>query len=240
MKINRTQLGEALLHVTLGEFQSVPSEAEIQHTFSQGFQTKIRGITKKSENAAWRVWQAPLKRAVLIAVLIMVMLVTVACATPAIRNAIIDFFFIEDETAYGITFDPYNAKNVPRKMNNFYIPTLEQEGYTLVIKKCDNAGVDYLWINDHDEYIHYWQSLIRQGLSIDTWMGIDAEATNRTTKNINGYLVEIIANKTEQQYVAVWTDNRYIYKVDISVLDSDQETILEAIMDSLAEAETIS
>ena len=240
MKINRIQLGEALLLVTLGEFQSIPSEAEIAHTFSQGFQTKIRGITKKSENAAWRVWQAPLKRAVLIAVLIMVMLVTVACATPAIRNAIIDFFFVEDEAAYGIAFDPKDVANAPHTIANVYVPTLEQEGYVLVLKEWDAVGVECTWMNEQNGYIQYRQSLIHQSATDSTWIGIDAEATNRTTQNINGYLVEIISNESDGQYVAVWTDNRYIYRVDISVLGSNQETILKAIMDSLVEVETIS
>ena len=240
MKINRIQLGEALLTMTLDQFQSVPAEAEIQRIFSRGFQEEIRSIAKKSESTAWRVWQTPVKRTILIAILIMVMLLTVACATPAIRNAIIDIFFIEDETAYGITFDPYEAVNTPHVIENVYLPSFEQEGYELRLKEYDDSRVECLWINDQDEYIHYWQSLIQRGVTDRTWGVMNAEATNRTTKNMNGHLVEIISNEAEQQYIAVWTDNRYIYKVDISVLGFDQETILKAIMDSLVEAETIS
>lgn len=240
MKINRIQMGEALLLVTLGEFRSVPSEAEIEYTFSQGFRAKIRGVTRKSENAAWRVWQTPVKRAVLIAVLIMVMLVTVACATPVIRNAIIDFFFIEDETAYGITFDPYQAASAPLTIENAYIPAFGSEGYTLFREECTHSSVVYLWKNKQGELVNYWQSVIHKDVTSGNWIGIDAEGTKRTTKNINSYLVEILTNQAEQQYVAVWTDNRYIYTVDISVLGSNQETILRAIMDSLVEVETIS
>ena len=240
MKIKREQLGEALLKDTLDQFQSVPSEAEIEYTFSWEFQERIRGINKKSENAAWRVWQTPVKRAVLIAVLIMVMLVTVACATPVIRNAIIDFFFIEDETAYGITFDPYEAVNAPHVIENIYVPTLELEGYALVLKECDDSRVAYIWKNEYDEYVYYRQALVCQDATDSTWVSIDAEGTKQITKNINGYWVEIFINEVDGQYVAVWTDNRYIYKADISVLGSDQETILKAIMDSLVEAETIS
>ena len=239
MKINRHQLGEVLLKETLKEFQNIPSESEIDHAFSQSFQTKIRSITQKSESAVWRVWQTPVKRAVLIAILVMIMLATVACATPAIRNAIIDFFFVEDKSAYGITFDVCEAENAPHRIEDLYIPTFNQEGYTLSLTECDDIGAECLWINHHDEYIHYWQSLIRQGSTEDTWMGIDAEATNRTTKNINGYLVEIISNKENRQYVAVWTDNRYIYKADISVLGDNHEAILKEMMDSIIEVKTI-
>lgn len=239
MKINRHQLGEILLKSTLKEFQNIPAEAEIDHAFSERFQAEIRSITRKSESAVWRVWQTPVKRAVLIAILVMVMLATVACATPAIRNAILDFFFIEDKTAYGITFDAYEASNTPYVIENIFIPTFELDGYNLAFKEGNDAGVEYLWINDQDEYIHYKQSLMRQSSAIDTWMGIDSDATNRTTKNINGYLVEIISNKEDFQYIAVWTDNRYIYWVDISVMGDNQETILKEMMDSITEVKTI-
>ena len=240
MKINRIQLGEALVRVALYQLQSVPAEAEIDYTFSQRFQEKIRRITKKSEKAAWRVWQTPVKRTVLIAILITIMLVAVACATPAIRNAVIDFFFVEDETAYGIAFDTYDVANAPHTIENVYVPTLELEGYALVLKEYDDVGVEYTWINEQDEYINYRQSLIHQSATDSAWIGIDAEGAKRTTKNINGYLVQILSNELDFQYVAVWTDNRYIYKVDISVFDFDPEYILKAIMESLVDVDTIS
>lgn len=239
MKINRHQLGEVLLDAALNQFQSVPPEDEIDHAFSQSFQTKIRSITQKSESAVWRVWQTPVKRAVLIAILVMITLATVACATPAIRNAIIDFFFIKDETAYGITFDPYQAVNAPCRIDNVYIPSFNSKGYTLVLEDYDSSGVEFLWMSDHNEYIYYTQSVIHQDITASTWIGIDAEATDRTTKNINGYLVEIISNKENRQYVAVWTDNRYIYSVDISVMGDNQEAILKEMMDSITEVKTI-
>ena len=239
MKINRHQLGEVLLEATLNQFQSIPPETEIDYAFSRSFQTKIRSISQKSESTVWRVWQTPVKRAVLIVILAMIMLATVACAAPAIRNAIISFFFIEDETAYGITFDPYEAAHAPRMIEDVYVPAFEPVGYTLVHEESNDAGVEYLWINDQDEYIHYKQSLMRQSSAIDTWMGIDSDATNRTTKNIDGYLVEIISNKEDFQYIAVWTDNRYIYWVDISVMGDNQETILKEMMDSITEVKTI-
>lgn len=239
MKINGVQLGDALLMVTLNQFQSVPSEAEIEHTFSQNFQERIRSIIKKSKSAAWRAWQTPVKRAVLIAILIMVMLVTVACATPAIRNAIIDFFFVEGETAYGITFDQYQAANAPHVIENIYVPTFEPEGYILSFKECTGAKVEYLWENAHGEYINYRQSLVHESAANSTWIGIDAEGTKRVTRNINGYLVEIISNKADQQFVATWTDNCYFYLVNVSVTASNSDFILEAIINSLTEVKTI-
>lgn len=238
MKIDRTQLGEVLLKITLDQFQSVPDEAEIDHKFSTSFQNNIRSISRKSEHLTWRIWKAPVKRLILIAILVTVMLAMIACATPAIREAIIDFFIVEEEINYGITFRTDEARNAPDAIEEFYIPT-DPEGYTLVCQKANKAGVELTWINKNDEYINYKQSVIQENATSSAWFGINAEGTRRTTKNINGYLVEIIIGEAEHQYIAVWTDNRYIYSVDISVRTSDPEVILKGVMNSLTEVETI-
>ncbi len=239
MKIDGTQLGEVLLKITLDQFQRVPDEMEIDHKFSPSFQNNIRGISKKSEHITWRIWQAPVKRLILVAVLITVTLALIACATPAIRDAIIDFFIVEEEINYEVTFNPDEATNAPDVIEDFYIPTFDPGEYTLVYKKGNKAGAELTWKNENDEYINYRQSVIHKNATSSTWFGINAEGTSRTTKIINGYLVEIITGEAEHQYIAVWTDNRYIYSVDISVFASDPEVILEAIMNSLTEVETI-
>ena len=239
MKIDRVQLGEALLAFVLREYQYVPQENAIDCTFSQKFQENIRFISKKSESVAWRVWQAPLKRAILIAVLVMIMLVTIACATPSIRKAMIDFFFVGNGESYGITFDPEAAAKAPRSVEQFYAPTYDPEGYILIHKDCSPAGADLIWMNESDEYIHYMQSPIPENVTSETWIGIDAEGTSQTSQIVNGYLVEIISSEADQQFVAVWTDNRYIYTLDISCADPNPEALLEAIMVSLVEVDTV-
>lgn len=237
MKIDRAQLGEVLLDISLYEFCNVPPENAIDHTFSRKFQEGIRKINKKSESLTWRVWQAPLKRAILIAVLVVLMLATIACATPAVREAIIDFFMVNDGESFGITFDPNDAANAPRTIEKYWAPACEPKNYSLALKKGNDAGLTFVWTNGNGEYISYAQSLIQENATTETWIGIDAEGTNRTSKIINGYWVEIISSEADQQFVAVWTDNEYIYTVDIS--GTDPEGILESIMVSLVEVDAV-
>lgn len=237
MKINRTQLAEALLEITLAQLREVPEEAENQHEFSQRFQDNIARICEKKESAAFCFWSTPVKRLVFIAVVVGVMFATIACAMPAVRKAIIRFFIVENETNYGIAFDRDGAENAPDIVENVYIPNFQPEGYTLVLAQSSAVGTDLRWVNAKDEYIFYQQSVIQEDTEKGEWIGINAEGTSRITKDIGGYLVEIITGQSDRQYVAVWTDEQYVYTVDISVLSSDQEEILRAIMKSLKEVE---
>ena len=208
MKIDHTELGDILLSFTLDQFQRVPEETKIDHSFSPSFQNNIRRISRKSGHIVWHIWQAPVKRLILVAVFIMIMLALIACATPAIREAIIDYFIEEKETNYGITFNTDEAANAPDIIEEFYIPIFAPEGYTLFRKEGSPAETELIWGKANNEYIRYHQDVIPKNAAGSTWIGIDAEGTIRTTKNINGYLVEVIKSETDAQYVAVWTDNQ--------------------------------
>lgn len=241
MKVNRKELGDALLWVTLYEFQDIPTEDSIEHSFSKSFQDNIQSISRKSENAVWRLWQAPLKRAILIALLTAILLATVACATPAIREAIIDFFFEEstDGKSYVIKFDPEQAANAPRKIEEYWIPTYETPDYSLILQEKSSAGVVFAWMNENNGIITYSQLFIPENANETNWLGIDAEDVVRSSKIINGYQVEIVSNQELNQYTAIWTDNRYIYRVEISNNDPNPESVLIAIMESLVQAEAV-
>lgn len=239
MKINRAQLEEVLLEQSLCEFWNVPSEDEIGYVFSQEFQEKICQISKKSENAVWRVWQVPLKRAILIAALVLLMLAGIACAFPSLREAIIDFVLMDQRECYGITFEPEMAVNAPRTIEKYMIPSNIPEGYTLACKSDGHSAVRMVWTGGGNDHICYSQVIIPEDATKDDWIGINAEETDRSSRNINGYKVEIISGKEDQQFVAVWTDNRYVYMVDISRNVPDPEIILESMLFSLTEVETI-
>lgn len=241
MKINCKELGDVLLLVSLYEFRDVPPENSIDHLFSSTFQEKILKISHKSENVAWRLWQAPVKRAIIIALLVAVMLTTIACATPAIREAIIDFFFTESESgeSYAITFDPEQAANAPRKIEEYWIPSYEPPNSTLIMQETSKAGVVYVWMDDNNGVMTYSQMPIPENANETNWIGIDAEDVSRSSKEINGYRVEIVSNQELDQYTAVWTDNRYIFMLEVSGEDPDPEDILISMMESLERVELI-
>lgn len=240
MRVNRKELGDVLLLVSLYEFRDIPPENSIDHSFSSAFQEKILKISHKSESAVWRFWQAPVKRAIIIALLVAIMLTTIACATPAIRDALIDFFFTESESgeSYAITFDPEQAANAPHEIEEYWIPSYEPPNSTLIMQEASEAGVVYVWMDDKNGIITYSQMPIPENANETNWIGIDAEDVLRESKEINGYRVETVSNQELNQYTAIWTDNRYIYRVEVSCEDSNPENVLVSIMESLVKTNT--
>lgn len=234
MKINRAQLGELLLLDSLSRYACVPAEEELDYSFSEQFQAKIRKYWRKSESAVWRTWHTPVKRAIVIAVIIALMLTALACAVPVIKRAMIKFELVEDwQGAYGVIFDPEMAAQAPREMEEFYIPTYKPRGYELIIDDMQVTGVDYVWTNDNDEVIWYTQRRIPENPTAGTSFKINAEGTHRSTLFIDGYLVEIIACEERDQYDALWTDERYFYSLGISIIDGNPEKILREMIKSL-------
>ena len=216
MKINGISLKDLMLSFSLGQFQSVPQEAEIDHSFSEGFEAHIQRTNKKSQNAVWRFWQAPAKRIAVIAALIIAILVTAVLAFPIIRLAVFGHFIPQ-------------SPHIPQVTKTYDIPTFDPEGFTLLFRNRYHSAVEYQWINDQDEYIKYEQTTEPKDYS-----HLEAtEGTTKTCKKIKGLSVEIISNETKRYLVATWSDNQYTYSVDINLNTEDPYPICEALIESL-------
>lgn len=205
-----------MLSFSLGQFQSVPQEAEIDHSFSESFEAHIQRTNKKSQNAAWRFWQAPAKQITVIAALIIAILVTAVLAFPIIRLAVFGRFIPQ-------------SPHIPQVTETYYIPTFDPEGFTLLFRNRYHSAVEYQWINDQDEYIEYEQTTKPKDYSRLEAM----EGTTKTCKKIKGLSVEIISNETKRYLVATWSDNQYTYSVDINLNTEDPYVIVEDLIDSL-------
>lgn len=231
MKVGHEQLKEAFLDAVSTQHQTVPPENEIEHTFSLEFQSVIRKMSQKSESALWRGWQSPVKRAIAVAGLILIMLTVIACASPAVREAILSIFQIDDDKGYGITFNSEKAENAPDKIEDYWIPDYSSNDFTLAYQGTNQTAVTYIWQGQNQNRICYSQHPLPKNATEDTWMGINSEGATRTTESINGYLVEMLA--WDEHFVAIWTDNQYIYMVEIRGDDIDTKEIVTSIMSSL-------
>lgn len=219
MKIDGISLDELMLGVVLGQFKSVPFEAEIDYTFSREFQEQIHHAHKKSKSTLWRFWQTPANRAILIVVLAAVLVAAVAFVFPGVRHAVVDYFRVDEP-----------AVHIPQVVETYYIPTYEPEGFTLLYRDRYADDVIYLWENENHATIEYRQELIT---SYSGSNQTNTETENRTTKNINGFSIDIISRGEGYPFSAEWTDGRYNYHVSIPSSVSEPYKIFEALVNSL-------
>ena len=218
-----TPFQQALVDSILSEYSSLPAEEDLQHEFSPQFQKWAQKMIHKTRNPAWYYVNTTFKK-VLIAAVILCILAATAMAIPAVREKIIDFFFTEHEERYGITFDPEAAATAPRQIGSVYTPTFVPDGYDLVDQNVTEFSVYSLWLSADSQLIYYTQDIIPENATNDSWIGIDAENAKRTSQIIGEYLVEIVW--LEESYSLHWTDNAYIYSLELPNSIS-QETMAE-------------
>ena len=233
MRIERAQLKAALLAVALQEYAIIPAEEQIDHTFSHSFRQKARELNTKSQRKAWRCWNIYRRRVILIAVII-AMLATFAACAPIIRRLFIEYFVVDNGITYGITFDPEQAASAPKTMETYMCPEYKPANYDLIEKRCLMSTVTYIWLSkDGSSVICYDQHLIPKDASFSSWINIDAENTTRETTSINGYAVELFIAEELNNLVAVWTDNLYVYTINVSSCASNKIDVVKEIMNSL-------
>ena len=232
MKIDCKDIKTAFLLCSQIEYQDIPEEVNIEHSFSATFSQKMRDLCHNSEKASWRCWNIYRRRVILIAVII-AMLATLAACTPIIKKLYIEYFFVDHGTHYGITFDPEQAAAAPDKCEAYYIPQWSPDGNEPVIKDASANEVVYIWTYKNGGAISYCQLPLPRNPTNSTWMGIDAESSERSSRQINGYKVELFEDKENSYLMALWTDNSYLYTIEISPTDKNSLDTVKTIMDSL-------
>ena len=232
MKIDCKDIKTAFLLCSQIEYQDIPEEINIEHSFSATFSQKMRDLCHNSEKVSWRCWNVYRRRIILIAVIVAILATFAACA-PIIKRLYIEYFFVDHETHYGITFDPEQAAAAPDKCETYYLPQWSPDGSEPFIKQTAAIGIAYAWTYKDVGAISYRQIPLPRDATNSTWMGIDAEHTERSSQQINGYKVELF-NDTEYGYLmALWTDNSYLYTIEISPTDKNSLDTVKEIMDSL-------
>lgn len=104
-------------------------------------------------------------------------------------------------------------------------------------REASAAGVYLLWISEVGGTLGYSQLFIPEDVTSSSWIGVDSTDMERSTEVICGYRVELIYN--EMQYVAVWTDNQYIYTIDFVSYNIDPKEMVADMIASIVDASTI-
>ena len=219
----------ALVDAVLEDFADVPEEQQIDLALSSVFESRCVELIDRSHRPLMLHTSKRIRRIILVAAIVSA-LIGSALAIPAVREAFIDFFFIEDSDVYGITFDADEAAFAPREILEVYGPTYVPEGYELAIEDVSAAGVAYWYANSEDQWICFTQYIIMENASEDDWFGVNAGETAGSSMLLGDYLVEEIRSRSV--YFWFWTDNRYLYSLEIS--NEVPKTVAEEVFHGIA------
>lgn len=213
-----TVFQKALLQSVLEEYDDLPRESELEDTFSDPFHEWADGFIRKQRPQ--RVRGRQILRAVLIAAVLLVLLAGTAMAIPAVREAIIDYFFNSYSERIGVAFNPEIAATAPGAIIQTYVFERIPDSYNLLLDECDPENATTLWVNNGGQMIVYNQYVIPDDPTDDFWIGIDIESNDRETMLIGDYLVDII--RMEDDYFLIWTNNSYFFTLKLpNTIDDD-------------------
>jgi hypothetical protein len=164
-----------------------------------------------------------LKRAVLIAAVVVILSTTVF-AFREVGESFIKFLIKDDGSHYTFSFDPQQAATAPRTIETVYHASFIPKGYTLTTSSVQPSVVFYYWKDEAQEnYIMFQQSIIGDVDKVPY-----SDDANAVILNINGYQVFRVRNDAT---IYCWTDNEYFYSLYFGpgVNEAHKQDIFEGI-----------
>ena len=219
-KVTLSTFEQALLDCVLEEFKDVPAEDEIKMEFSPAFQVKAQELILKAEKNHWSSSKVFLRKVALVA-LISAMLLLTACSIPAVREAIIEFFFKDVGTHYEFTYDPENIADAPTAIETVYCPTYIPDGYVEQMIDYHVAAVTCFWITEDGRYLNFEQVLLPEDPLSGESGHINSEGAEAEWITVNNCPVLRIEDKEWLSYV--WVTNEYEFSIMCQKPISDDE-----------------
>lgn len=219
MRKQLTAFQQALVDSVLKEYADIPNNDNIPDTFSDDFRAWVDTCRKK--NRVGKLRAGTVVKRILIAAILAALLAGAVMAIPAIREAVIDFFFHEDNVQIGITFDPEQAATSPDEIEVPYTITYAPDTFIVALEGYER-GSSYVWlVNNDDKWITFTQNPMPNYPENGNWWSTDGEDTVRRTVLMGDYLVEII--ETQDNYKLIWTNNEYLFTLELPYSIGEEE-----------------
>lgn len=227
-KTTLTPFEQALLDVNLEEFTDIPTEQDIDMEFSPAFQANVQELIRKSERNHWSSGKVFLRKVALVA-LISAMLLLTACSIPAVREAIIEFFFKDVGTHYEFTYDPEDVVNAPDGIETVYFPTYIPDGYEELLIDYSVAAGCAFWITPEGNTLNYIQGTLPENPLSGEHGNINSEGANTEWITING--CHVLRVEDEEFITYCWASSEYEFTLACQKPIEDEE--IEKIFDSI-------
>lgn len=221
-----TAFKRALVEVTLESFADIPSrEEDIVLEPSAEFSRKSERLLRRAERRTWKFINTAGKRAILIAVLLMLLAMT-AMAVPPVRRAVLGLIAHDRGDYYQFTTDAPAPPDATRELKTFYLPTYLPDGFRRQDYACHFAGVMAIWVNADDRPIFYYQAPLPKK---DTVGGISATDATIETIELDDLEVTRIENKEFITYVWLKENNMFELMCTKMITESEMQKIFYSI-----------
>ncbi len=198
-------LKEALIAAIDKELEGIPSNLADYHSFSSGFEKKMKQLIKKAKIKYISINRFRIRRSIAAASLILIIL-TASMSVEAVRMPIIRLTEKIYTEFSEIIFENEDNIEVPEKIEEVYVPSYIPEGYTLKEEVNDMRSMHFFFYTNEEG-----QELSVEQLVLGVHMAVDTEGITTEEITING-LSGIIYTKRGLTSIIV-NDNRYVHFV---------------------------
>ncbi len=159
MNDSRLIFNSLLQQAVSEDYSFVPREIEIEHKFSEKFNKKISAISFPDEFSLFPPFKR--KNILLLTAVILLLLFTIGCSVPQIRNTVKNYFDVEYKRYFTVY---WNSSAIGNELDKKYLPTEIPDGYSEIhSEKTENRFYTiYEGTNNIDGYrkIEFIQALI--------------------------------------------------------------------------------
>jgi len=159
MNDSRLIFNSLLQQAVSEDYSFIPKEIEIEHTFSEKFNKKISAISFPDEFSIFPLFRR--KNILLLTAVILLLLFTIGCSVPQIRNAVKDYFDVEYKRYFTVY---WNSSVISEELDQKYLPTEIPDGYKEVHSEKEERRfyTVYEGTNNSENYqkIEFIQALI--------------------------------------------------------------------------------
>lgn len=206
---------EALLDSVLLEFAGVPSEEDIEYSFTTDFERKSEKLIRKSRSRYWHHVNTTAKK-LLIAAIITALLVGSAIAISWVSEGSIKLFMNSTGTNYYFTVDEDAIKKAPKDLETIYSPGYIPRGFNVAEVTVSDGHVSHVYESADKHRIEF----IQEKMPDDPSDAFDCYPTVADSKVynvvLNGYdIIEIIYNdgNGNSAIMMVWRSEDYFFSL---------------------------
>lgn len=214
--MTREELQRAFREVAEMEFADIPSEEEINISFSSKFTTKMEKLIMRQKKALWN-YVNTLQKRVAIVVLIMFSFVVITCANEEIRASMLQWC----KEVYNEYTYYYFKGDTTKEITYKYQLTMIPEGFE-VVDEIDEKNWRVMRYENKEGSIIVFE----QNITEDYDYTMDNERLEWSTAIINGKKVELYVDGISKG--AVWIEDGYFMSLYVSRCE-DIEIIKEMI-----------